>query len=71
MKRVAFQRQVGSDFSDHRRKLEAVTGKASAQNQVWMFGMTIDNKMLVGREGIHAGLRLSQRAEGTGHPFLE
>ena len=54
MSRALFQGEVGSDLADHRRKLEAVPGKPSAQDKARMFRMPIDHKMAIRRDRIEA-----------------
>ena len=46
--------QVGKRFAQHTGEFEAVTRKASDEMDVFVLGMSIDEKMLVGRHGVEA-----------------
>ena len=45
--RAAVQRQIGCDFTDHRRELKTVAGEAAAQDQIFVVRMVIDHEMSV------------------------
>src|SRR2546423_8747800 len=70
MTRLSVEREVGRDFADDRRELEAVAGKSAAKNDVRMPRMVIDNEIAVGREAIHARLCFAEFRGGAGHPFF-
>lgn len=58
--------EVGHDFTDDTRELEAVSRKARADRQTRHLGMVIQDKMSVGRHGEHACLDQARWAVCSG-----
>ena len=70
MSRIALESQIGCDFPDDRGKLKPVAGEAAAEDHVGVLRVTVDNKITVWRQAIHARFRLEKFRRASRHPTL-
>src|ERR1041385_3439344 len=70
MPRAAIESKVRCDFADDWRELEAVPGKAAAENHVCMMWIAIDHEIAIRRETVHAGLSFAENGRCSRHPRI-
>src|SRR4051812_23385680 len=61
-----FRREIGQDFSDDARELEAVAAEAAGDGDSVVGGVAVDDEVVVGAVGVEAGAEGQERAVGVG-----
>src|SRR5262245_62064457 len=58
--------QTGRDFAERGCEFEPMAGAGTRDKHLWKVRVEVQNKMFIGRVGVHANSRRSQRTGSTG-----